>query len=355
MVLRFIDICAGIGGFRLGLNKLGWECVYTCEIDPTCHSTYIANFGGTIQSEDVFKLDAQMLPTYDVLCAGFPCQPFSIAGKRKGLSDSRGIVLLKILELVSETKPEIVLLENVPNLLSHDSQNTYKVLQQRLVSCGYQVERALLDSAYFGVPQSRKRLYIVGTLGERKNKFQFTQRRTQKMAFRKFIVPGDHSIPISDRWQFYIDLYTGRKRLSEAPFTVPKTRTQLERINAGTDLNDCIFQLRSSGIRACSIDAPLPTFAVSHSGGGAMIPVYSKERRHLGVAEIKRLMGFPDSFVFPVARTHAIKQLSNAVCPPVITSIGRDINAYLEVTQPTENPYFNDVPAATDVSQLGLF
>lgn len=95
------------------------------------------------------------------------------------------------------------------------------------------------------------------------------------------------------------------------------------------DLDNCIYQMRSSGIRAISIKRPFPTFAVSISGGGAMIPVYSKERRHLSLLEIKRLMGFPDNFHFPVSRTSAIKQLANAVCPPVIQSIGETISRVL--------------------------
>ena len=111
-------------------------------------------------------------------------------------------------------------------------------------------------------------------------------------------------------------------------------KSVLERIDKNADLNDCVFQMRSSGIRALSIDKPLPTFAVSVSGGGAMIPVYSKERRHLSLIEMKRLMGFADDFIFPVSRTKAIKQLANAVCPPVIASICQDMLPYLHKKMP---------------------
>ena len=115
-------------------------------------------------------------------------------------------------------------------------------------------------------------------------------------------------------------------------FTLPKTRKSLERISASCDLSDCVFQIRSSGIRAYSLDEPFPTFAVSNSGGGAMIPVLSKERRHLNLTEMRRIMGFPEWFSFDaVSRTDAIKQLANAVCPPVISSICNDIQKTLQL------------------------
>ena len=217
-------------------------------------------------------------------------------------------------------------MENVPNFVSHNRGESAKYLLSELNKLGYTAHLGILDSAYFGVPQHRKRVYIVAFQeGHKGLFFSYTVKRTTPAPYRSIIVHGDSSIPISERWQEYIDLYTGKKALTEMSFKVPKTRTTLERVNQGVNLNDCILQLRSSGIRACSIDFPLPTFAVSHSGGGAMIPVYTGERRHMSLMEIKRLMGFPDAYVFPVARTHAIKQLSNAVCPPVIYSVAQDI------------------------------
>lgn len=138
---------------------------------------------------------------------------------------------------------------------------------------------------------------------------------------------GDYSIPISNRWQEYIDLYTNQITPDEVSFDLPKTRTRLERIAPSCDLDDCVFQIRSSGIRAYSLDEPFPTFAVSNSGGGAMIPVLSKERRHLNLTEMRRIMGFPEWYdLSAVSRTDTIKQLANAVCPPVIASICNDIN-----------------------------
>ena len=130
------------------------------------------------------------------------------------------------------------------------------------------------------------------------------------------------------RWDEYIDYYLGIKTIDEMSFDVPRTRKSLERIATNCDLSDCVFQVRSSGVRALSIDSPLPTLTVLNSGGGAHIPILSKERRHLSVNEMKRVMGFPDNYDFTaVSRTDSAKQLANAVCPPVINSVFRDITA----------------------------
>jgi len=223
-------------------------------------------------------------------------------------------VFFKIASIAKVAKPKIIFLENVTNLVKIDKGNTLKTIFNELEDIGYNVHYEILDSSDFGVPQSRKRVYIVAIDASIQSfGFQFTK----------------ISIPISSKWQTYIDLYTGKISKEEVSFDIPKTRKSLERKDKDADLNDCIFQIRSSGIRALSINKPLPTFAVSVSGGGAMIPVYSKERRHLSLIEMKRLMGFSDDFKFPVSRTNAIKQLANAVCPPVISSIGNDILPYL--------------------------
>lgn len=332
-MLTFAEFCSGIGGFRIGLESIeGWECVYSNEIDKNCEITYKDNFGTAFNSTDIFSLDVHELPNFDVLCAGFPCQSFSIAGNREGFDDPRGQVFFKIKDIVEHIKPRVVFLENVANLLKHSKGETFEYIKQSLEMIGYNIFYSVLDSSYFGVPQKRPRVYIVAFRNDiNVNQFKITEKRTNKTTFRKYINHGDQSIPISEKWHKYVDLYTGGIKIEEIEFEVPRTRKKLERIGANVKLDDCIFQIRSSGIRAISIDEPYPTFAVSNSGGGAMIPVYSKERRHLSLMEMKRIMGFPDEFIFTVARTHAIKQLANAVCPPVIKSIGMDIDSILRV------------------------
>lgn len=330
----FADLCAGIGGFRLGLEKLGGECLFSNDINKKCERTYEANYKDKFDVLDIFDIEENDFPKVDVICAGFPCQPFSIAGQKKGFEDKRGHIFFKISAIAKAAKPAIIFLENVANLVRINQGNTFKIIFQDLESLDYQVYYEVLDSANFGVPQARKRVYIVAIRNDISSfGFAFTQKRSPKIPFKNSIIKGDDSIPISNKWQTYIDLYTQKITAEEVPFVLPKTRKSLERMDHQVDLEDCIFQIRSSGIRALSIDKPLPTFAVSVSGGGAMIPVYSKERRHLSLTEMKRLMGFEDDFLFPVARTQAIKQLANAVCPPVIESIVKDFLPYLLQTK----------------------
>ncbi len=326
----FADLCAGIGGFRLGLEKLGWKCAYSCDIDSNCEKTYRANFGESFDCADINNVDMNKLSKVDVICAGFPCQPFSLAGKCKGFSDPRGEPFFKLVHVLEKAKPSAAIFENVPNLANHDSGLTFKKMISLVQNTGYSIYYHILDSANYGIPQHRKRLFIIcfrDSLGIDPITFNsnIIKKRRQLQPFRRFLNLGDYSIPISEKWQYYIDLYTGKINIDEIPFKVPKTRIAIERQDPHADLNDCVFQMRSSGIRALDIDKPLPTFAVSVSGGGAMIPVYSKERRHLSLIEMSRLMGFPDTYKFPVARTFAIKQLANAVCPQVVESIGSNM------------------------------
>lgn len=331
MPLKYAEFCTGVGGFRLGIEQSGIEAepVYANEIDDNCEKTYSTNFGSGFDSKDLFEVRPETLPDFDMLCAGFPCQPFSAAGKELGFEDERGTVFFKLLSFIEVKKPKVVFLENVPNLVRHDKGNTYKVITDSLKSRGYTLSAKILDSSYFGVPQSRSRIYIVALRSDMygDKTIDFTEKRTDRTAFRPFIIQGDYSIPITKRWEEYIDYYLGKRPIEEMSFEVPKSRKSLERIAANCDLEDCVFQVRSSGVRALSIDAPLPTLTVLNSGGGAHIPVLSKERRHLSINEMKRIMGFPDSFDFSaVSRTDAAKQLANAVCPPVISSIIKDLD-----------------------------
>jgi len=328
--ITFADICAGIGGFRLGLQSLGWRCIFTCEIDRECESTYKANFNDRFDAHDVTTIEPRTFPYCDVLCAGFPCQPFSIAGKQLGFSDERSSVFPAIMRITRSALPKVLVLENVSNLIRHDGGRTFAQMLSEVKDIGYDVHYEVLNSAFFGVPQSRPRVFIIAFRRDlAARRFKIISKVTNVTPFRPYIAHGDYSIPISSKWEEYIDLYSGSKSVDQMSFNVPKTRTKLERINPGAILSDCIFQMRSSGIRALSLDSPLPTLAVSHSGGGAMIPVYSKERRHLSVLEMKRVMGFPDEFRFAGARTFAVKQLANAVCPPVVTSLGRQVQEVL--------------------------
>ncbi|MCL2681804.1 MAG: DNA (cytosine-5-)-methyltransferase [Streptococcaceae bacterium] len=320
--IKYAEFCAGIGGFRMGfaMSKYNSICVYKNEIDDKCEKTYFDNYGELFDSKDIFSVDSYSLPKFDILCSGFPCQPFSIAGSRQGFSDNRGKIIFKLLEIISINRPPIVFLENVPNIARHERGDTLSKIIGELEGMAYSVFTKIIDSSEFGLPQSRPRLYIIAfrNNGFSNINFSFPTGNSTRKTIRDILKHGDNSIPISKKWHEYIDLYTNKKSVETLSFAPPKTRTKLERKSLDCNLDDCILQIRSSGIRAYSLDGQFPTFAVSNSGGGAMIPVLTKERRHINLVEMKRLMGFDDDFIFTINRTDSIKQLANAVCPPVI-------------------------------------
>jgi DNA (cytosine-5)-methyltransferase 1 len=162
--MRFIDLFAGLGGFHVALTSLGHECVYASELNEELRDLYRRNYDMPCDG-DINKVDiAQGIPAHDILCAGFPCQPFSQAGFQRGFEDEeRGNLFYKIMDILEHWKPEFVFLENVPNLKSHDKGKTYSIIKETLETL-YDVDDDIISPHYFGIPQHRTRIYIVGRL-----------------------------------------------------------------------------------------------------------------------------------------------------------------------------------------------
>lgn len=165
MAIRFFDMFAGIGGFRSGLTAVGgFECIGHCEIDKYANQAYCAMYEtrGEYYCADAKKINPEEMPNLDLICAGFPCQSFSVAGKRLGFADTRGTLFFEVARIAEAKRPAFLLLENVPGLLSHDGGRTLNTIFSALVELGYNLEWCVLNSKYFGVPQQRRRLFIVG-------------------------------------------------------------------------------------------------------------------------------------------------------------------------------------------------
>ena len=163
--MRFVDLFAGLGGFHLAAKQLGGKCVFASEINPQLQAAYKANFG-IEPAGDIRKIDPDDVPSHDLLCAGFPCQPFSKAGDQMGWEDTvRGTVFFKIIEILKRHHPRFIILENVAHFVKHDKGNTYTRVKESLESLGYQVKYAQISPHKFGVPQIRERIYMVGRLG----------------------------------------------------------------------------------------------------------------------------------------------------------------------------------------------
>ena len=182
-MIRYAEFCTGIGGFRLGIEQslLDTELVYANEIDESCEHTYKRNFGNCFDSKDIFSLDPCEIPDFDMMCAGFPCQPFSQAGMERGFDDPRGTIFFKLFEIIKEKKPAILFFENVPNLMRHNAGKTYETIKSCLEKVGYEISADILDSTYFGIPQSRPRIYIVA--------LKKTEYGEQKVSFSKGYTP----------------------------------------------------------------------------------------------------------------------------------------------------------------------
>jgi DNA (cytosine-5)-methyltransferase 1 len=162
--LTFIDLFAGLGGFNFALSELGFECVFASELREDLRTLYTINFPGIEIKGDITQIDPMSVPAHDILCAGFPCQPFSQAGKRQGFEDEkdRGNLFFWIVKILNAKKPKYIILENVANLENHDEGNTWDRISEELDNAGYWIDKRILSPHQFGIPQHRKRIYIIG-------------------------------------------------------------------------------------------------------------------------------------------------------------------------------------------------
>lgn len=190
---RFIDLFAGVGGMRMAFESAGGECVFSSEWDKDSQKTYSANFGETPHG-DITQIDAESIPDFDIVLAGFPCQPFSSIGQRAGFKhETQGTLFYDVLRIIQTKRPAAFLLENVVGLLNHDKGNTFKIIEKNLKAEGYEIFYKVLDASDFGVPQVRKRIYIVGFDVSRFKKepdFFWPTPNKKKVGIGKFIEEG---------------------------------------------------------------------------------------------------------------------------------------------------------------------
>jgi DNA (cytosine-5)-methyltransferase 1 len=302
MMMTFVDLCAGIGGFHLALDAVGGECVYACERDKHAAKTYRANFF-TDPTGDLFTTPSEDVPHHDILTAGFPCQPFSQAARAKlatlgratGFDDGkRGTVFFEIARIIGDKRPAAFLLENVPAITSHDGGRTFETILDVLGKhLGYHIWHDIIDSSY-AVPQARKRLFIVG--------------------FRD---------PTLFWWPEQIPTHGVLRDVLE-PDPDPKL-TLSEKAMEGQRRHRAKQEARGHGFGYCiaDLDKPSKTFVAHYHKHGTeiLIPQEGRNPRRLSPREAARLMGFPDSFEIPVSNTQAWKQFGNAVVVPVAQDI----------------------------------
>ena len=295
---KFIDLFAGIGGIRLGFESVGGRCVFSSEFDEDACKTYEANFHEH-PSGDITKIAASDIPDFDILLGGFPCQAFSIIGKKEGFSNETcGTLFFEIERILKEKKPRAFLLENVKNLKSHDNGNTYKVIRTHLQCLGYNVYESVLNSLDYGVPQKRERIYIVGFM--------------DNVSFR-----FPEAIPVAERKSLSDIL---EPNVAEKYYVRPKIReSRLQRIKDKNYPKPYISHENMAG----SI-TPHPYSSCLRAGASANYILINDERRPTE-REMLRLQGFPDSYKIVLPYGEVKKQCGNSVSVPVIAAIARQM------------------------------
>lgn len=308
--LKVVDLFAGIGGIRLGFEQASnhqIECVFTSEWDKFSAETYRANFGNEKIHGDITQISTKDIPNHDILLAGFPCQPFSQAGLKKGFSDTRGTLFFDIERILKEKKPQAFLLENVKQLRGHDKGRTLTVILEHLRNIGYQnVQYEVLKARDFGLPQNRERIYIVGFL-DNNILFDFPQ-------------PSNEPIRVGDVLQSYVD---DKYTISDKLWAGHQRRKKENKLKG-----------KGFGYGMVSKDSEYTnTISARYYKDGSEILVEQtgKNPRKITPREAARLQGFPDSFQIPVSDTQAYRQFGNSVPVNVIEAIARQMLQHIEM------------------------
>ena len=321
MAIRFFDMFSGIGGFRSGLEAVGgFECIGHCEIDPYPNTAYNAIFEtrGEYYCDDARKINPDNMPDFDLVCAGFPCQSFSVAGKRLGFEDTRGTLFFEVARLLKAKRPAFFLLENVVGLLSHDAGRTLETIFSALVEMGYCFEWCVLDSRYY-VPQQRKRLYIVGYLDERCAGEIFPLESRDAKNLRQ-IIGGSQGQRVYDPDGIACTQCAGSGGLIEdKPRAIISPQKET---------------VRQNGRRVKEPDEPMFTITATDRHG----VVHEGRIRTLMPIECWRLQGFTDEQFYKaqamgLSDARLYKMAGNSVTVPVIAAIGERIRAVNEKYQ----------------------
>ena len=305
MSFKYIDLFAGIGGIRMPFDEIGGKCVFSSEIDKFARQTYQANYNEEPKG-DITQIEPETIPSFDLLLAGFPCQPFSQAGLQKGFDDTRGTLFFYIAEIIKFHQPKAVLLENVKRLKSHDKGNTFKVMEKTLRDLGYNVFHEILAARDFGVPQNRERIYIIALKDNADFKFPTaTNIETNVGSILEQNVPEKYTI--SDR------LWEGHQRRKE------------QHKQKGNGFGYSLFTESSQYTN---------TISARYYKDGSEILIdqgIHKNPRKITPREAARLQGFPDTFKIVVSDVQAYKQYGNSVSVPVIRAIANQLRPFLNI------------------------
>lgn len=321
----FIDLFAGIGGIRLGFESVGGKCIFSSEFDEDACKTYEANFGEH-PAGDITKIKASNIPDFDILLGGFPCQAFSIIGKKEGFANETcGTLFFDIERILKDKKPKALMLENVKNLTAHDNGKTFKVITTHLEKLGYHVYSSVLNALDYGVPQRRERIIIVGFLDD--VKFEFPKP-----------VPLSERKTLSDILEDNVD---SKYYVKEC---IRKSR--IERLKDKNYPKPYISHENMAG----SI-TPHPYSSALRAGASANYILINDERRPTE-RELLRIQGFPDSYKIVVPYGKIKKQTGNSVAVPVIKAVAREMIKALKAFDEVEEKHDGK---PTEIERLKAF
>lgn len=314
MALKFFDFCAGIGGGRLGLELNGLECVGHCEIDKKTAETYARFYNDDRNYGDLTTLNIDRLPDFDMMIAGFPCQTFSIVGKRAGFEDDRGLIIYSLIEIMKKKRVKYFLLENVKGLVNHDKGRTFRIIQELLEEAGYTIYFQVLNSCDYGVPHLRERIYIVG--------------------FLKELDTGLFSFPQPQPVHYKVEDYFDQENQTDLEIENETFQKYLQnKYNAGKYSTDdilswenAVLDWRQSDLRR--YDNVFPTLRTGRHG---LLYIKNGQIKKLNGYESLLLQGFPKEIAEKVkydsfyANNKVLSQAGNAMTVNVIQAVGQEM------------------------------
>lgn len=312
---KYIDLFAGLGGFRIALESLGAKCVYSNEWDKPVRKVYTDNFGD-IPEGDITQINENSIPEHDILCAGFPCQAFSISGKQRGFEDSRGTLFFDVARIVKAKKPKIVFMENVKNFVSHDDGKTLCIVKATMEELGYKFNQKVLNAVNYGIPQNRERIYMVCFRNDLNiENFNFPKPFPLKRYVEDFLLEDESQVEhlYIQRPDTYFNGVEDNK-YSNKPI-------RLGIVNKGGQ-GERIYSTKGIAITLSAYGGGI--FAKT---GGYLI---NGKTRKLHPRECARLMGFPDSYKISNSANQAYKQFGNSVVVDVLQLIGQEIGSAME-------------------------
>lgn len=311
MKFTFIDLFAGTGGIRIPFQELGGKCLFTSESDRFAQITYKENFGETPHG-DITKINEIEIPSHNLILAGFPCQPFSHAGLKKGFDDTRGTLFFDVARIIKFHKPEIVFLENVKGFQNHDNGRTFGTIKSTLDELGYNVSFEILNAKDFGIPQNRSRIYIIALKRSKYGKNEFF--KFPDPPFLPTFVGDILERKVSDKYTISDRLWAGHQR------------RRLEHAQKGNGFGYSLFDFNS--VYTSTISA-----RYYKDGSEILIKQEGKNPRKITPREAARLQGYPESFKIVVSDNQAYRQFGNAVAIPVVRAVALKLKYYLKLIE----------------------